>query len=103
MYTTKSIYSKAFINLKRLGKCYNTRIVNIYLFNGKILEENYLYNGSLNTSSFYRIENINNGFVKLLLLRPFNGNYYSTREYITISLNCIGALKCIQDVYVSNL
>lgn len=103
MYSFKSDCLKAFIGAKRLGNCYNTRIVNIYFCNGKVLTGNYFYNGNLNTSTFYRIEDIDNGCIKLLLLRPYNGAFYSTHEYITISLNCIGALKCIQDVYVSNL
>lgn len=84
--------------------CYNTRVINLYTRNGNLLTATYLDNNNLEaSSSFFRVEKINDDCVTLLILRKDNGNYLSTNNFITVNLKCICAIKCIVDVVVENL
>lgn len=86
--------------------CYNTRVVQLYRCNGSLIETNFNDEANTNLSSnLYRVMSVNNNCCTLLILyyNNENNNYTSTHEYITINLDCIGAVRCISDVTVNNL
>lgn len=72
--------------------CYNTRIISIYRKDGSLF--------TINNNSFFRVMNVTNNCCKLLIL---NNSYQSTNEFIEINISCIGAVRCISDVYISNI
>lgn len=81
--------------------CYNTRIITLYNKDGSIFSTSYLDdNGNTQISSLFRVQEVFDNCVTLLILREENGTYFSTRQTITIRLNCICAVKCITDTNI---
>ena len=76
--------------------CYNTRVITLYRKDGSLLTVPY----SNSESSYFRVNDINDNCVTLLILRRDNDNFYSTRETIIVNINCICAVKCISDVSI---
>ncbi len=98
--------SKPFLGSNMNCLCYNTRVIQLYRCNGTLMESTYEDNTNTNLSSnLYRVMSVNNNCCTLLILNYDNANdsYNSTRQYITVDLNCIGAVRCIRDVTVNNL
>ena len=60
-------------------------------------------NGIATISSNFRVHSVINDCCTLLILDDANGKFISTGQYITMKINCICAIKCTQDVIVSNL
>ena len=84
--------------------CYNTRPITLYTKYGDLFETTYTYNEQTLTSSTFRIQKINDNCVTLLILHANPDNTYtSTNSYITVNLNCICAVKCLQDTLIENL
>ncbi len=79
--------------------CYNTRVITLYTKNGTLLSTN---NDNYN-SSFFRVEKVFDDCVTLRVLELKDNCYISTNNFITVKLNCICAIKCIEDTIVSNL
>ena len=84
-------------NCNSLNNAYNTRVVTLYRKDGSLINVPY----SNGTSSYLRVSNINNNCITFLILRLDDDTYYSTSEYITININCICAVKCIEDVSIN--
>lgn len=86
------------------GLFYNTRVLSFYKKDGSLFSTNYFDNNSnIQSSSFFRLMNVDENSVTLLIL-SFNGtNYTSTNQFLTIDLKCICAIRCIDDVIVNNL
>ena len=98
--------SKPFLGNNINCLCYNTRVIQLYRCNGSLIETNFNDEANTNLSSnLYRVMSVNNNCCTLLILyyNNENDNYTSTHEYITINLDCIGAVRCIRDVTVNNL
>lgn len=83
--------------------CYNTRVITLYNKNGTLLTSNYNINNTLEESSLFRVENISDDCVTLRILTKDNNTYKSTNNFITVNINCICAIKCIEDTIISNL
>lgn len=84
--------------------CYNTRIITLYRKDGELFTTTFTNSDNeVVTSSFFRVSSINDDCVTLLILENTEDTYSSTRQYITVNLNCICAVKCIEDVVVDNL
>ncbi len=89
--------------------CFNTRPVTFYTCNGNIFTASYTLNGVSNTSSVFRVESVNNCCVKCRILRPnpdtsdVNRTYLATNEFITINLDCICVVSCLDDIIIDNL
>lgn len=89
--------------------CFNTRPVTFYTRNGNIFSTTYTLNGTTNTSSVFRVECIDDCCVKCRILRPnpdttdINRTYLATNEFITINLDCICAVSCLDDIIIDNL
>ncbi len=84
--------------------CYNTRVIQLYKCNGSSMETSYaLANNTVLSTNFYRVMSVDDDCCTLLLLNydSLSDTYNSTRQYITIDLKCIGAVRCIRDVTVN--
>jgi len=79
--------------------CYNTRVISIYKKNGDLFTTNY----GNNDNQFFRVMNVSDNCVTLLVLVCINGCYRSTKQFITVNLDCICAVKCIKDVNIKIL
>ena len=83
--------------------CYNTRPV--LLFNCGTLpwNFNFSFNGVEGTSDVLRIENVDDGCCtcRILYLDETTNEYIATNNFVTINLNCIGAVRCLSDIYVN--
>ena len=80
--------SKPYLGPSSNSICYNTRIIQLYRCNGTLMETTY-------TSD--------NGTLLLINYDNLGDTYNSTRQYITVDLACIGAVRCIRDVTVNCL
>ncbi len=89
--------------------CFNTRPVTFYTRNGNIFSTTYTLNGTTNTSSVFRVECVDDCCVKCRILRvnpdttDMNRIYLSTNEFITINLDCICVVSCLDDIIIDNL
>lgn len=85
--------------------CYNTRVITLYKKNGEIFSSSYIdSNNNPNSSSFFRVSNVTDDCCTLLILSLSSENeYISTNQYVTVNLNCICAIKCLEDVKINNL
>ena len=85
--------NKCNTNLGSSISTYNTRVISLYKKDGTLY--------TINNSSIFRINNIDNNSLLLLILDNNNGNYTSTNQYITIDISCICAVRCIEDTYIN--
>lgn len=89
--------------------CFNTRPVTFYTKDGSLFTTTYTLNNTTNESSVFRVESVNNCCVKCRILRPnpdtsdVTRKYLSTNEFITINLNCICVISCLEDIIIDNL
>ena len=92
-------------NLNKLGHFnntnYNTRIISIYKKDGTIFNTNYLLNNQSQNSNIFRIQELKNNCLTLLILSNQNSNYYSTNQYITLDISCIAAIRCLKDININ--
>lgn len=78
---------------------FNTRPVTFFLCNNTQLSLTYYVDNQPFTSNTFRIENINDNCVTIRLLAPNVGSgFTSTNEFATININCICAIKCLNDI-----
>lgn len=89
--------------------CFNTRPVSFYTKDGTLFTANYTLDGTTNSSSVFRVEGVDNCCVKCRILRrnpdtsDVNRNFLATNEFITINLNCICVVTCLNDIIIDNL
>lgn len=79
----------------------NTRPVQFYSCNNTLLTVNYYVNNVLNTADTFRVENVGNSTVTVRLLAQEEDNYVSTDEFATININCICAIRCLNDININ--
>ena len=77
---------------------FNTRPIMLYLCNNNPLEIEYTSDNQTLLSNTFRIEGLDNSTVTVRLLNNSNGTITSTNETATINMNCIAAIKCLQDI-----
>ncbi len=83
--------------------CYNTRPFMLYnCCTGEPWSFPYTINGVTNTSTVFRIESLDDCCCtcRILYLDPTTNQYVATTEFFTIDLNCVGAIKCLADIFV---
>ena len=74
--------------------CYNTRPISLYnCTTGAIW--------GVDGSSIFRLESIDDCCCTCRILNFENGTYTSTNEFFTININCISAVKCYSDAYIT--
>lgn len=87
--------------------CFNTRPVTLYrCSDGVEWTLPYTLNGTTGTSSVFRVENVEGCCVTVRVLAPNPDTtpdtpYVSTDSFATINLNCVGALRCLADTFIS--
>ena len=78
--------------------------LSFYKRDGSLFSTNYFdNNSSIQSSSVFRLMNIDDDSVTLLILSFDGTNYSSTNQFLTIDLKCICAIQCIDDVIVNNI
>lgn len=90
--------------------CFNTRPVNLYnCSTGDVWTFPYTLNGVAGASSVFRVESLDDCCCTCRILAPnpdtedTNTPYIATDAFFTINLNCVGALKCLADTFISNI
>jgi hypothetical protein len=89
--------------------CFNTRPITLYRCDNSLVTLNYTNaNNEELTTTIFRIENVNNDSIGVLLLEQTtdeegNITYLNTNTYATINLKCICAIRCLNDVIVDNV
>lgn len=88
--------------------CYNTRPVTFYrCCDGGQWEMPYTLNKCDGTSGVFRVENLDGCCVTCRVLAPNPDTcnplipYVATDSFVTFNLDCVGALKCLPDTYIS--
>ena len=78
---------------------YNTRPVSFYLCNNTELSIEYTTAETTATSTIFRVESIDNSCVTVrLLTTDATGTITATNEFATININCIAAIRCLNDI-----
>ncbi len=83
--------------------CYNTRPIQLYnCCTGAPWSFTYTVDGVTNTSDVFRVESLDDCCCtcRILYLDPTTNNYVGTSEFVTIDLNCCGAIRCLSDTYI---
>ncbi len=90
--------------------CYNTRPFNLYnCFNGTLWAFPYTLGTTTGTSSIFRVENLEGNCCTCRILAPNPDTtevaepYVATTNFFTINLDCVSAIKCLADTYVSGV
>ena len=89
--------------------CFNTRPITLYRCDNSLVTLNYSNdNNEELTTSVFRVENVSNDSVDVLLLEETtdddgNISYINTNTYATINLKCICAIRCLNDAIVDNV
>ena len=100
--------TKPFLGLNPTILCFNTRPIMLYLCNNLPVTLNYTSGDSEETTTVFRVESVTDDSVGVLLLEETtdeegNTTYTSTNTYATINLDCVCAIRCLNDVIVANL
>ena len=63
----------------------------------------YTLNGVDGTSSVFRVEAAEDCCCTCRVLAPGDteGTYQATDSFFTINLNCVGAIRCLDDTYIA--
>ncbi len=89
--------------------CFNTRPIMLYKCDNSPITLDYTNaSGTSETTNVYRVESVTNDSVGVLLLNSTtdaNGNttYENTNTYATINLDCVCAIRCLNDTIVNNI
>ena len=89
--------------------CFNTRPVTFYTKNGNIFTTTFTLDNNTYTSSTFRVESVDDCCVKCRILRPNPDTtdttraFLATNEFITINLDCICVISCLDDIIIDNL
>ena len=89
--------------------CPNTRPINLYCCcNNALWTMPYTLNNTGGESSTFRVESLDDECVTCRVLAPnpditSTSPYLSTEDFFTIKLNCIGALKCLNDTSITGV
>ena len=83
--------------------CYNTRPVRLYNCGTQPWSFTYTVNDTESTSDILRIENVDDGccVLRILYLDTDTNEYVATSQFVTIDLSCVGAVRCLPDIYVN--
>lgn len=74
--------------------CFNTRPVSLYNCSTGAL-------WSVDDNTIFRLESLDDCCCTCRILTLDNGVYTSTNRFFTIDINCVSAIKCFNDTYIS--
>lgn len=83
--------------------CYNTRPLNLYnCATGKPWTFHFMIDGIEKETDILRIEALNDNCCtcRLLYMDECTKQITPTKEFVTIDLNCVGAIKCNPDIEI---
>lgn len=83
---------------------YNTRPISFYTCpNNTLWSMPYTLNDTENTSTVFRVEAVEDCCCTCMVLAPGedDNTYQATNSFFTINLNCVGAMRCLDDTYVA--
>ena len=89
--------------------CYNTRPINFYnCSTGDLWTFPYTVESTSGTSSVFRLENLEGNCCtcRVLALNPDTSSsepYVLTNTFFTINLDCVSAIRCLPDVFISGV
>jgi len=85
------------------NNCFNTRLVTFYRCDNSLVTLPYTLNGIEGETSVFRIENVTDNSVTVLLLADNGDETYNinTNTFATINLGCICAIRCIGDTTIN--
>lgn len=88
--------------------CFNTRPIVLYRCDNTPIALEYTdSNGTTQTTNVFRVENVSDNSVGVLLLSENTTGdtttYNNTNTYATINLGCICAIRCLADTIVDNV
>lgn len=97
--------TRPFLGETTNNTCFNTRLVTFYRCDNSLVTLPYTLNGVAGNTTVFRVENVTNNSVKVLLIaRDDNDDYtINTNTYATINLGCICAIRCIGDTTITNV
>ena len=96
--------TRPFLGNTTTNPCFNTRLVTLYRCDNSLVSLPYTLNGVTNNTTVFRVENVtDNSVTVLLLVDDGEGNYTNTNTFATINLGCICAIRCIGDTTVTNV
>lgn len=100
--------TKPFLGINTELICFNTRPVTLYRCDNTPITLNFTSGELELTSSVFRVENVSNDSVGVLLLQEVideenNITYLNTNTYATINLGCVCAIRCLPDTVVNNV
>lgn len=74
--------------------CFNTRPVSLYnCYTGALW--------SVDNNTIFRLESLDDCCCTCRILTLDSGVYTSTNRFFTIDINCVSAIKCFNDTYIS--
>lgn len=95
--------TRPFLGMNTL-ESFNTRLVTFYRPNNTLITLSYPSGETTATTSVFRVENVSNDCVTvLLLIDNGDGTYSSANTYGTINLNCVCAIQCLGDTTIENI
>ena len=89
--------------------CYNTRPINFYnCSTGDLWTFPYTLGSTSGTSSIFRLENLEGNCCtcRVLATNPDTSSsepYVLTSTFFTINLDCVSAVRCLPDVFISGV
>ena len=98
---------RPFLGKNNLTSNFNTRPITLYNCNANLLwSMPYTSNQTVRTSSVFRLENVDGCCATFRVLAPNHEPnhefpYVATESFFIINLNCLGAIKCLPDTFVS--
>ena len=97
--------TRPFLGETTTNNCFNTRQVTFYRCDNSLVSLPYTLNGVTGTTTVFRVENVTDNSVTVLLLADDGTSTYNinTNTYATINLGCICAIRCIGDTTVDNI
>ena len=97
--------TRPFLGESTNNTCFNTRLVTLYRCDNTLVTLPYTLNGVDGETTVFRVENVTNNSVTVLLLADDGTETYTinTNTYATINLGCICAIRCIGDTTITNV
>ena len=80
----------------------NTRPISFYTCpNNTLWTMPYTSSEGSGTSSVFRVETAEDCCCTCRVLKPDGDSYTATDSFFTINLNCVGAIRCLDDIFIS--
>jgi len=97
--------TRPFLGELQNNVCFNTRLVTLYRCDNLLITLPYTLDGTESETTVFRVENVNDNCVTVLLLAldETTDTYTNTNTYATINLGCVCAIRCIGDTTITNV